>query len=99
MRSSARDAAPVVALIPALLRSYTAGASRVELALADGASVGDALAQLEARYRGFRFRIVDEQGAIRPHIRIFADGNQVRDLAEPLRAGAELMIVGALSGG
>ena len=41
----------------------------------------------------------DEQGRIRRHIRIFFDGEQVRDLAQPLRADGELIIVQALSGG
>ncbi len=89
----------VVALIPGLLRNYTDGAARVELSLASASSVDSALRALDERYRGLRFRIVDEQGAIRPHIKIFVDAQQVRSLAEPVRADAELMIVGALSGG
>jgi molybdopterin converting factor small subunit len=86
-------------MIPGLLRSYTGGAARVDLALDANASLDAALRELDARYRGFRFRIVDEQGAIRPHIRIFVDGVQARALDTPVRAGAEVMIVGALSGG
>jgi hypothetical protein len=101
MRVSTREgaAAAVVALIPGLLRSYTGGEPRVELPLDRGASVDDALRALDARYPGFRFRIVDEQGAIRPHIKIFVGLNQVRTLSEAVSPGAELMIVGALSGG
>jgi molybdopterin synthase sulfur carrier subunit len=91
-------------LVPGLLRSYTAGAERVELAVAppDGAPapcLGDALAALDARFPGLRFRIVDEQGRIRPHIKLFVDRVQARELALPLPAAAELLIVGALSGG
>jgi hypothetical protein len=102
MRSNARDAAgaiSVVALIPGLLRSYTDGAARVDVAIDDDATVDGVLRALDRRFRGLRFRIVDEQGAIRPHIKIFVDRHQVRALAEPVHAGAELMIVGALSGG
>ncbi len=50
-------------------------------------------------FPGFRFRIVDEQDAVRPHIKLFVDGVLVRDLAAPRRPARELMIVGALSGG
>jgi hypothetical protein len=90
--------------IPGLLRSYTDGADRVEIevpAAADGnpPRLAEGLAALEARFPGLRFRIVDEQGRIRPHIKLFVDGVQARDAAAALPAGAELMIVGALSGG
>lgn len=92
--------APVVALIPGLLRSYTGGAAQVPLpTLPAAATLGDALAELDRQFPGFRFRIVDEQGAIRQHIKIFVDGALARDLATPLPADAEIMLVGALSGG
>ncbi len=89
----------VAALIPGLLRSYTQGAARVDIALGADATVDTALRALDQRYAGFRFRIIDEQDSIRPHIKIFVDRRQVRGLSEALRDGAELMIVGALSGG
>ena len=86
--------------IPGLLRSYTQGAETVTLDLrAPSTTVADALAEIERRFPGFRFRIVDEQGAIRPHIKIFVDGELARDLKTVARPAAELMIVGALSGG
>lgn len=86
--------------IPGLLRSYTQGAETVALeSKADDRTLADALAELDARYPGFKFRIVDEQGSIRPHIKIFLDGELARDLRTPTRFAAELMIVGALSGG
>ena len=54
---------------------------------------------LDRAFPGLRFRIIDEQGHIRPHIKLFVDGSQARDLAAALPAAATLMIVGALSGG
>ena len=87
----------VTVRIPGLLRSYTAGAQTVELS--EHATLGDALRDLDARFPGLRFRVVDEQDAIRPHIKMFVDGELARTLDAPLRAAAELMIVGALSGG
>ena len=85
--------------IPGLLRSYTEGAERVDLGLSGPAMLGDGLAELDARFPGLRFRVVDEQGKIRPHIKMFVNAVQARDLSTPLPPGAELMIVGALSGG
>ena len=43
--------------------------------------------------------MIDEQDRIRRHIRIFVNGEQVRDLAQPLAATDEVIIVQALSGG
>ncbi len=82
-------------LIPSALVSYT-GASRVE---ASGRTLGEVLGDLERRYPGIRFRMVDEQDRIRRHIRIFINADQVLDLARPLEAGDEVVIVQALSGG
>lgn len=82
-------------LIPSALRSYTQKSE----AEASGATLGEALADLERRYPGIRFRVVDEQDRIRRHIRIFVDGVQARDLAQPLDGAGEVIIVQALSGG
>ena len=83
--------------IPGLLRSYTKGVDTVEVATAP--TLGDVLNTLDARFPGLRFRIVDEQSAIRPHIKLFVDGALARNLSVPLASAGELMIVGALSGG
>ena len=82
-------------LIPAALLSYT----RESWVEADGATVADALVDLDARYPGIRFRMIDEQGRIRRHMRMFCEGQMVLELSYPLRADSELMIVQALSGG
>ena len=82
-------------LIPGALRSYTERGD----AEARGATLAAVLADLERQYSGIRFRIVDEQDRIRRHIRIFVNGDQVHDLAHPLDARDEVVIVQALSGG
>ena len=96
----------MIVRIPGLLRSYTAGAATVEVTASvakpdasPSASVDGVLRELDRRFPGLRFRIIDEQAAVRPHIKLFVDGLLVRDLAHPVNAAAELMIVGALSGG
>ena len=88
---------PMIVRIPGLLRSYTAGADAINLAAS--ATLGDAVNALDARFPGLRFRIIDEQCAIRPHIKLFVDGMVARNLAVPILSARELMIVGALSGG
>jgi len=82
-------------LIPSPLRSYTQR-TWVE---AEGATLADVLADLDAKYPGIRFRMIDEQDRMRPHVRFFVRGDAVFDLAVPLAPHDELLIVQALSGG
>lgn len=82
-------------IIPSALHSYTGGG----VVEASGATLAALLADLERRYPGIRFRMIDEQNRMRPHIRFFLNGTQVRDLAQTLSDTDELAIVQALSGG
>ena len=98
MQSSARDIVPggdvrVRALIPGLLRSYTGGAARVDLALAPGATVDAALRALDERYRGFRFRIVDEAETHPGFGAVPRAMSVVRHVDLPLVAGVVIVVV------
>ncbi len=86
----------ITVFIPQQLRSYTSGATT---ATASGKTVDDALNDLDARFPGIRFRVIDEQGRIREHMRVFVDGERVREIGVPVRAKGEVHIFGALSGG
>jgi len=98
------EAAAIVRVrIPSPLRSYT-GAPVVDVAVPVLApehppALQGALAALDLAYPGIRFRIIDEQKQVRRHIKLFIGGRLVRDLATPIPAGEEVMIVAALSGG
>jgi len=82
--------------VPSPLRSYTGGAARVS---ASGATVGALLGELERAHPGVRFRMIDEQDRIRPHIRIFVNQREVASLDEAISAQDEVHLVCALSGG
>jgi molybdopterin converting factor small subunit len=82
-------------LIPSPLLSYT---KRKEVE-ASGASLDELLGDLERQFPGLRFRIVDEQGQMRGHIRFFVNGEQVFDMSHPLVSTDSVQIVQALSGG
>ncbi len=59
----------------------------------------DAVFRENARARGY---VLDEQGALRPHMVIFLNGEPIRDretLADPVAERDELFIMQALSGG
>lgn len=66
---------------------------------AEGATLRALLLDLDRRYPGLRFRVVDEQDAVRPHMRIFVNGEPPAGLDAPLRAEDEVYILMALSGG
>jgi sulfur-carrier protein len=82
-------------LIPSALRSYTTQ-SRVE---ASGPTLGDVLADLDRQFPGIRFRMLDEQDRLRPHMRVFVNGSPVFDLEHALHPTDDVAIVQALSGG
>lgn len=69
---------------------------------ASGASVGEALQAVFAANPGAQGYVLDEQGILRQHVCIFLDGERLANataLQEPLRDGAEIYVMQALSGG
>jgi molybdopterin synthase sulfur carrier subunit len=78
------------------LRSYTQGASSVS---AQGTTVEEVLDDLERRFPGMCFRMIDEQGRIRQHIRIFVNTVDVDDLSTDVASGDTVHLICALSGG
>ncbi len=82
-------------LIPSPLRSYTK-AREVD---ATGTTLAELLADLNRRYPGLRFRVIDEQDQMRAHIRFFVNGEQVFDMTRSLRPTDAVQIVQALRGG
>ncbi len=83
-------------VVPSQLRGYTGGAKEVEAA---GATLAEALADLDRQFPGFRFRVIDEQDRVRQHILIFVGGERCEDVRQTIAEGAEVFIAGALSGG
>lgn len=88
-------------VIPGPLRELAGNHDEVRV---DGraSTVSDALALLWSRCPGLRDRVVTELGEVRPHVNIFVDGESIRyagGLSTPVRDGAEVVILPALSGG
>lgn len=82
--------------IPTPLRSYTGDRANVE---ADGETLDELLVDLDRRYPGIRFRIVDEQGRLREHVNVWLDGERERQLTATLHGVDEVVVMQALSGG
>ena len=83
-------------VLPTPLAEYTAHVREVE---ATGATLDELFADLDRRYPGLRFRVIDEQDAIRPHIKIFVNRVQAPSIASRLEPSDEVLVVAALSGG
>ena len=83
-------------LVPSQLHAYTGGLSRLE---APVGAISEVLDDLDRRFPGLKFRVIDEQDRVRPHMRLFVGREAARDIRRPLKDGDELMIFGALSGG
>ena len=82
--------------IPTPLRSYTKDKSKVD---AIGETLAALLQNLDKKFPGIRFRMIDEQDQIRTHIKIFINREQAQSISVPLSRGDEVLIICALSGG
>jgi molybdopterin converting factor small subunit len=82
--------------VPTPLRSYTRDQSVVE---GRGTTVDAVLRDLDERFPGMRFRMVDEQNRVRKHMKIWVNEDACRDLSTPVSDADEITIMQALSGG
>lgn len=82
--------------IPTPLRSYTDGAANV---VADGDTLAALFEDLDRKFPGIRFRVIDEQGELRQHMNVFVDDERCRDLSTRLDGIDEVVVMQALSGG
>jgi molybdopterin synthase sulfur carrier subunit len=85
-----------VVWIPSLLQSLTGGEDKVSV---PGATVGEIIDNLEARFPGLKDRIVDGT-EIRPHIAVAIDGDvSPEGLEQAVQESSEIHFIPALSGG
>ncbi len=91
----------IVFVIPGPLRDVAGGQREVRVDGSAGSLV-EALALLWRECPAVRDRVLTERGEVRPHINIFIDGENSRysgGLSTPVRDGAEIMLLPAISGG
>ncbi|MGH9223998.1 MAG: ubiquitin-like small modifier protein 1 [Acidimicrobiales bacterium] len=85
--------------IPTQLRQLSGGNAEVK---ADGGTVGEVLAALEAAHPGFKERLFDEDGKLRRFVNVFVadeDVRFVRGLDTPVSDGQTVSIIPAVAGG
>jgi sulfur carrier protein ThiS len=88
---------PTISFTSALERFLAAPSVTVE-----GATVGDALAQVFASRPTLKGYVLDDQGALRRHVAIYVNGQPVNDrvhLTDPVGPRDEIYVFQALSGG
>lgn len=89
----------VTVRVPAALRMHSGGDAALQL---EAASVGGALRALGARHPALTLRVLTRDGQLRPFVKLFLRGHDVRELEgldTPLVDGDELAIVASVAGG
>jgi sulfur-carrier protein len=89
----------VTVRVPGPLRRLTNGNAEVSV---EGATVSEALTNLDSEYPGFRDRIYDDSGKLRQFINIYVNDSDIRfshGLETPISERDELSIVPAVAGG
>jgi len=98
-RIPAAEAATITIFVPGPLRDECEGLDRLGTS---ASTVRAALEEIEARYPSLYRSVCDETGAVRRHVNLFVDADNIRDMSgldTPLVPGNELIILPSVSGG
>lgn len=90
---------PVTVRLPGALRDAVGGTTKLE---AKGRTLGEVIADLDARFPGFRGRVLDEKGELRTYVSVFIGEQDARDLGGTLAQvpeDGEVMVIPAMAGG
>ena len=89
----------VTVKLPTILRKHAGGQPQVQT---DGGTLGEVLDTLEERYPGLTLGIRGEDGALRRHVNVYLNGEDVRylgSLDSPVKGGDTIAILPAVAGG
>jgi len=84
--------------VPSALRTFTGGASDIEIT---ASTVRDALAELDKKHPGIAAKVLDN-GAVKPFIRIYVGPDDIGDLGgldAKVSERDEISIIPAIAGG
>ena len=90
---------PVRVKVPTILRTHTEGQGQVD---GEGATVGEVLEDLDARFPGLRARLVTDDGALHRFVNVYVNDEDVRylgSLGTEVRDGDVVAILPAVAGG
>lgn len=89
----------VVVRLPAALRPYADGAERLDVA---AGTLADVIRAISEPHPQLGSRLLTPEGTLRPHVNVFVDRDNARDLqglATVIPDGAEVFILPAVAGG
>ncbi len=89
----------VTVRLPGSLRETVGGTSKVQ---AEGKTLGEVIADVDARYPGFAGTVLDERGGLRTFVTVFigeSDARAMGGMSAPVPDGSEVMLVPAMAGG
>jgi molybdopterin converting factor small subunit len=92
----------VVVLVPGVLRSVVDGTAKLELEVAESATLGATLDVLAARYPLLDRRLRDERAGLRRYVNFYVDGEECRRLDGAdtvLHDGCEVQVLPSVAGG
>ncbi len=85
--------------IPTPLRKLTNNEEVIEV---DASTILEVIAELQARFPGFKERLLDETGAVRRFVNVYVNEEDIRFLQNQqtkLKDGDEISIIPAIAGG
>ena len=89
----------VTVLIPTPLQKLTNGSGDVK---ADGGTIREVVASLEAQFPGIRERLCDAEGNLRRFVNVYVNNEDIRfqqNEETPVKDGDEVSIIPAIAGG
>jgi len=89
----------VTVRVPTILRTYTGGASQVDV---EGGTLSEVVAALEAAHPGIAARVLDDDGKLRRFVNVYVGDEDVRfasGLDTPTPAGSTVSVIPAVAGG
>lgn len=85
--------------VPTILRTYTGGTADVTV---NGATLAEALTDLDVQYPGIGARVLDDEGRLRRFVNVYVNDDDVRfleNLQTPTPDGTSISIIPAVAGG
>jgi sulfur-carrier protein len=85
--------------VPTVLRRLTGGLDEL---VADGSTVAEVFDVVGRQHDGFCEKVLTDEGALRPFLNVFVNGEDVRfaaDLGTSVKDGDEVSIVPSVAGG
>lgn len=89
----------VTVRLPGTLRDAVGGETKIQ---ASGTTLDEVFTDIDRRHPGFRSRVLDDSGGIRPYVNVYVGDTDARGsggLQAAVPDGSEVMVIPAMAGG